>query len=242
MHDLVLLAVGFIVAFIGTMSGGGAGLLALFTLLSFGLPLNAAIATNKVGDLGFFFPALRNLVKAKKVNKQALPPIIVINLAGVTLGTLLVTRLSKQALTAIVVTVLILLIGASFLRSKDALKDRPAKWYWPIVYFGTSISSGALGAGTGILSTMTLMYFRGFNALKAMAHSFFANLFGWSLSVTILLFSGLINYHFAFFLFVGNTFGSHFGSKIAIKRGNGFVRYMITALAICVVLQLLFLY
>lgn len=240
MHELILLGVGFLVAFIGSMSGGGAGLLALFTLLSFGMPLNNAIATNKLGDLGFFFPALRNLIKAKQIQKKALPPIIIVNILGVLAGTFLVTRLNESLLSKLVVVILVLLIGASILRRNDALKERPARWYWPIVYFGTSMSSGALGAGTGILSTMTLMYFRGFNALQAMAHSFFANLFGWSLSATILLLAGLVNYRYAFVLFIGNTIGAHFGSKIAIKKGNGFVRYMIIALALCVLLQLLF--
>ena len=82
MHEILLVVVGFVVAFIGTMSGGGAGLIALFTLLAFGLPINQAIATNKLGDMGFFFPALRNLSKAKQVKKKALPPIILINIAG----------------------------------------------------------------------------------------------------------------------------------------------------------------
>ncbi len=45
MHELILVIIGFIVAFIGTMSGGGAGLLALSTLLYFGLPINQAIAS-----------------------------------------------------------------------------------------------------------------------------------------------------------------------------------------------------
>ncbi len=240
MHELILLGIGFLAAFIGTMSGGGAGLLALFTLLSFGMPLNSAIATNKIGDLGFFLPALRNLIRAKQINKKALPPIIAVNLLGVTAGTFLVAWLNEEILTKFVVVILMLLIFLSIFRKNYALKERPAKWYWPIIYFGTSMSAGALGAGTGILSTMTLMYFRGFKALQAMAHSFFANLFGWSLSAAILLFTDLVNYRYALLLFIGNTVGAHFGSKIAIKRGNGFVRYMIMALAICVVIQLIF--
>jgi len=241
MIELLLLGIGFLVAFIGTMSGGGAGLITLLVLLSLGMPLNNAIATNRVGDLGFFFPALRNLIKAKQIKWKALPPIVFINLLGATVGTFLVAWLDESGLRKLVIAILILLLVSSVLRKEYALKERPARWYWPFVYFATSMSSGALGAGTGILSTMSLMYFRGFNALQSMAHSFFANLFGWSLSITILLFTDLINYRYAIILFVGNTIGAHFGSKIAIKKGNGFVRYMIMILALCVVLQLVFI-
>ena len=75
-----------------------------------------------------------------------------------------------------------------------------------------------------------------------MANWFFANMFGNALGVGILMFSSsLINYRYGFFLLVGNAIGAHFGSKIAIKKGNGFVRFMIMLLAILVVFQLIFL-
>jgi uncharacterized membrane protein YfcA len=240
MHEFLLLIVGFVVAFIGTMSGGGAGLLALSTLLYLGLPINQAIATNKFGDLGFFLPAVRNFVKAKQIKKKALPPIIAINIVGVIIGTFLVARLDTDIFKKLVAVILLVIIISSLMRKNYAVKERPARWYWPFAYFGTSISSGAVGAGTGILSTLILMYFRGFNALQSMAHNFYANTLGSLISVTILLFTGLINYRYAAFLLIGNVIGSHCGSKIAIRKGNGFVRVMIILLAVCVMLQLLF--
>lgn len=240
MHELILLIAGFLAAFVGAMSGGGAGLITLFTLLSFGIPLNAAIATNKLGDFGFFLPALRNFIKAKQINKKSLPMIILVNLAGVTIGTFLIAYLDEKLLTKFVIVILMLLILLSIFRKNDALRERAPKKYWSLVYFGTSITSGALGAGTGILSTITLIYFRGFKALQAMAHSFFANFFGSSLSVTILFFTGLINYKYGIFLLIGNIIGAHFGSRMVIKRGNSFARYMIIVIAVCILLQLLF--
>jgi uncharacterized membrane protein YfcA len=240
MNDLILLGVGFVVAFIGTMSGGGAGLLALFTLLAFGLPINQAIATNKFGDLGFFLPALRNFIKAKQINKKALPAIIAINIVGVTVGTLSIALLNVGIFRKLVAVILVIIIITGLIRKSDALKERPPRWYWPFVYFGTSVSSGAVGAGTGILSTLTLLYFRGFTALHAMANSFYASAISSTLSVSILLFTGLIHWQYGLFLFVGNVIGSHLGSKLAIKKGDGFVRIMIILLAIAVVLQLIF--
>jgi len=220
------------------MSGGGAGLLAVATLLYFGLPINQAIATNKFSDLGFFLPALRNLIKAKQIKKKALPPIIAINISGVIIGTLLVTHLDATIFKKLVAVILAVILVSSLVRRNYALKERPARWYWPFVYFGTSISSGAVGAGTGILSTLTFIYFRGFTALQAMAHCFYANAISSVISVSILLFTGLINYRYAFCLLVGNIIGSHLGSKVAIKKGNKFVRVMIIILAVCVMLQL----
>lgn len=230
---------GFAAAFVGTMSGGGAGLIALFTLLSFGIPLNQAIATNKLGDMGFFFPALRNLTKAKQVKKKALPVIIGINIIGGAAGTFAIAWLNTDVLSKLVAIILVLVIISSLVHRNYATKERSAKPYWPVIYLATTMSSGAVGAGTGILNTMALMHFRGFTALQAMANSFYASLFGWTMSLGILLFTDLINYRFAFFLFIGNVVGAHFGSKIAIKKGNGFVRIMIVLLAVIVAVRLL---
>jgi uncharacterized membrane protein YfcA len=239
-HELILLIVGFVVAFIGTMSGGGAGILALFTLIAFGMPINQAIATNKLGDFGFFLPAVRNFVKAKQIKKKALPAIIIINVVGAGIGTLMIAHFNEATFRKVVAVILVVIIIACLRKKEYALKERPPHWYWPFIYFGTSISAGAVGAGTGILSTLTLMYARGFTALEAMANSFYANVFGSTLSVGILLFTHLINYQYGFFLFIGNVIGSHFGSKLAIKKGNEFVRIMIMLLAVAVVLQLIF--
>jgi hypothetical protein len=241
MHEVLLLVVGFIVAFIGTMSGGGAGLFALSVLLYLGLPINQAIATNKFGDLGFFLPAVRNFTKAKQIKKKALPIIIVINIIGATLGTFLVARFDVNIFKKLVMVILAVIIISCLVRKSYAVKERQPRWYWPFIYFGTSISSGAVGAGTGILSTLTLMYFRGFTALQSMAHSFYASTLGSLISVSILVCTtSLINYRYAFWLLIGNVIGSHLGSKIAIKKGNEFVRIMIIVLAICVMLQLAF--
>lgn len=214
-------------------------MLAVATLLLFGLPVNQAIATNKLGDLGFFFPAVRNFVNAKQINKAALPPIIAVNLLGVVVGTLLIAHLDEDIFRKLVIAILVVIIISNIWKRDYALKERPAKKYWPLMYFGVSISSGAVGAGTGIIGTLTLMYFRGFTALQSMAHSFYANMFGSALSISILIFTSLIDYRYAVFLLIGNLVGSHFGSMIAIKKGNPFVRIMITLVAFGVLVQLI---
>lgn len=84
MQEAVIFIAGFIAAFIGTMSGSGAGILTLATLLQFGFPINQAIATNRFDDLGFFLPALRNFSKAKLIKKRTLPSIVLVNITGVT--------------------------------------------------------------------------------------------------------------------------------------------------------------
>lgn len=200
MHEILLLIVGFLAAFGGTLSGGGGALLSIAALLYLGLPINQAIATNKLSDLGFFLPAIRNFQKAKLIKKGALPPIIAIDLLGAIIGTLLVIHLDTDTFKKIIAGVLIVIIASSLIKKQVATTERPAQAYWPAAYFASAVCSGMLGAGTGLLRTFSLIYARGFTALQAMAHGFYANAVGSTIGVGILLFTDLINYRYAIFL------------------------------------------
>ena len=127
MHELILFIAGFMAAFIGTMSGGGAGVIGLFTLLAFGMPVNQAVATNIFGNLGFFPPAVRNFSKAKQLKKKALPAIIIINLIGVALGTLAITHLDLNILRKFIAAILVLIVIRSLLKKNYATTERPAR-------------------------------------------------------------------------------------------------------------------
>ena len=91
----IVLIAGFLAAFVGSMSGGGAGFISFYPLLFLGLPLNAAIATNKFGDVGFFPPSIRNFSTKKLIKKRIFLPLVIIEFIGVFIGTFLIISLSE---------------------------------------------------------------------------------------------------------------------------------------------------
>src|SRR4051794_27496516 len=106
MEILITFVAGFIAALLGSMGGGGAGFFGLYSLLLLGLPLNTAIATNKLGDIGFFPTSLRNFARQGLIQKKVFLPLLVIEGLGVAAGTLLLIQLSESAIKIIVTLVL----------------------------------------------------------------------------------------------------------------------------------------
>ena len=171
---LELLAVfiaGFTAALVGSMSGGGAGIIQLAALLYIGLPVNSAVATYIFGDAGFYPPALRNFYRAKQIRKQVLPAIIVLNLLATVAGTLLIIRINEDLLARIIALSLIVVLFFIVRDKHTPAKERPPKRIWPLAYFAARFSAAG-GFGNNLLAVLALIYLRGLTALQAVAAGF----------------------------------------------------------------------
>ena len=94
-QEFLSFVAGFLAAFLGSMTGGGAGFIPVALLLSFGFTPKAAIATNAFGDLGFFPLAIANFQKGKYIQRDAIPTILVISAVGTLIGTLLIIYVAE---------------------------------------------------------------------------------------------------------------------------------------------------
>ena len=236
---LVVFGAGFLAALVGSMSGGGAGIIQLSALLYLGLPVNNAVATHIFGDAGFYPAALRNFKRAGQFKKQALPAIISVNLLATVAGTFLIIRIDEDLLAKMIAASLIIILFITAKNKRIMQRERPPRKAWPLVYFAARFSAAG-GFGNNILAVLALVYFRGLTALQAVAAAFLANGLGACLAIGMLLFSGLIDFRLGLVLFVANLIGAQLGSRLAVKRGNRFVRYMIMLMSVGVVIQLLF--
>ncbi|HEY8109078.1 MAG TPA: hypothetical protein VIF43_03655, partial [Patescibacteria group bacterium] len=105
--DLLLVFIGgFLAALFGSMAGGGAAFFGLYALLFLGLPLNAAIATNSFGSLGFFMTSIRNFFNQGLVNKSIIITLLALQGIGVAIGTFLLIQLSGLAIKVIVTLII----------------------------------------------------------------------------------------------------------------------------------------
>ena len=237
---VVVFGAGFLAALVGSMSGGGVGIIQLAGLLVVGLPINSAIATHIFADTGFYPPALRNFQRAGQLKRKVWQPIVAINLLATAGGTLIIINLNEDLLAKIVAASLVVVLALTFRDRQASLASRPARKSWPIVYF-TARFSAAGGFGNNLLGVLALVYFRGLTTLQAVANAFLANGLSSLLALAMLASTGLIDFRLGLVGFVANMIGSQIGSRIAISRGAGFVRHMIGLVAVFVIVQLLFL-
>ncbi len=222
---------GFGAALLGTMGGGGAGFIALYPLLFVGLPLNAALATFRFGDLGFSPAALYNFSRAGLMKRRLILPLLFLEGAGAILGTILIIRLPDATIRYLLTIVLVPMTIFVLWHGSIVKRGKPSIWWQPVYFLG-SLSSASLQVGS-FIGMFALMELRKVPSLEAAANRF-AVVFPFEIiSVCLLMsFSGLIDLRLGIPLFAGNLFGAYFGSRIAIKGGNEFVRYMFVGLMI----------
>ena len=240
MIDIVIVFLGaFAAAFLGSMSGGGAGFVSFFALLMVGVPAPMAIGTNKIGDLGFFLPAIYNYSKTKYIVKDALKVMIGLGIVGGILGSLITISLNEEVLNLSLSVIIICFVGFLLWKNKVGLEEgEPNKWWTPS-YFLSSIYSGFVGMGSGAISVFLLCMLRKMTFLQACATNFSANLVIALVSIPAFIYAELIRWDFVLYLFIGNIIGAYFGSKIAIKKGNNFIRTLLICVMVITAIRLL---
>lgn len=141
---------------------------------------------------------------ASLVKAEVLKPIILILMAGIAVYTFSNKTLGqneKPALSAKYLTTYAILIGSL------------AGFY-----------NGFVGPGTGSLLVFGFVSVIGFGFLKASATSKIVNVISDIASLVFFIWQGYVQFKIAVPMMICNIVGSFFGSRMAILKGNGFVR------------------
>jgi hypothetical protein len=232
MELLIIFVGGFLAALFGSMAGGGAGFFGLYPLLFLGLPLNTAIATNAFGSLGFLITSIRNFALDGLVKKKIFLPLLPIQGVGIVVGTYLLINLNGFAIK---LAVSLVILPAFVLLAFWKPKSRKVNPSWKFCYIFYAVYSGLIGTGSGSLRTFILITLRKITPLKASANGFLATLPFSLLAVGALIYAGLVDIRLGVPLLAGNLIGAHFGSNIAIRKGNSFIRKMLLAMMLLTV-------
>jgi len=163
-------------------------------------------------------------------------------LAGSWAGAYLLTLVSPQYLRQALPALLIGLLGYTLwnkqLGQTHAPRFAPRKQAVYMAVIGAVIGfyDGFFGPGTGSFLVFLLVKVLGFDFLQASAHSKVLNLFSNLAAVVLLASQGHVWWQVGIPLALANVAGSLLGSRMALKHGTVFVRWLfmlvVTALAI----------
>jgi len=234
MLDITLIFVGgFFAAFFGAMGGGGAGFLGFLPFLLLGYPVHVALGTYRVTDLGLFATSLYNFHRAKKIIWQSIVPLVSLALIAGLIGSRLVIAIDPRPLKILMIAAMTGIFLFLLLRPQLGIIRREiAHRAWMPVYFGVSLYGGMIGVGGGPLGVATLCVLRGFTFLEAAATHFFGNTFVALATVGVFAWYGYIEWQLAAYGFLGNLIGGYIGSHVALRRGNGFMRYVLLSIVL----------
>ena len=228
---IVIIAIGVVAGIINTLAAGGS-LLTLPVLMAFGLSPNMANGTNRIAIF------LQNVVGVSSFHQKKIMdfpsgfrvgiPAALGAIAGAFIAVNLRDEVMKLAIAGVMVVVffLILLKPNRWIHSHESYPPVPY-WVQVIIFFCVGIYGGFIQAGVGFFLLTGLVLGSGYELLKANALKLFVILLYTPVALLIFFLSGDVHLWMGLLLAVGNMAGAWIGTKIAVKWGAVFIRYVV---------------
>ncbi|PNZ29763.1 hypothetical protein CD122_01625 [Staphylococcus rostri] len=227
---LVIIAFGFLAAFIDAVVGGG-GLISIPALLAIGLPPATALGTNKLASaFGSLTSALRYLRSGKvdlKIVAKLFPLSFVASICGAILAVYLPAELLKPLVIVILTCVLIYTVMKKdwgSIRTYQRLSlTKLILFVGVIVLIG--FYDGFLGGGTGSFLMFAFLII-GFDFLSAAGNAKVLN-FAFNFGALLLfIYLGHVNFVIGLSMAASMIVGSYVGAWFALKYGVGYVKVL----------------
>ncbi len=239
---LLVFSVGLIAGFINVNAGGGSTL-TLPALIFIGLDGALANGTNRIGILIQNITALIKLKKEKYSQAALSLKMALFTLPGVIIGAILAVNISNETFKTLLGIILIGVVISMLIPRKQiehdnsARKNIPPKVY--LALFGIGFYGGFVQAGVGFLLIATLYYLMHFNLIYVNMHKMFIITIYTIPALIIFILSGNVNWIYGLTLALGNSIGGWWGIKLAIKKGEKFIKIILIAAVLIMSLKLL---
>jgi uncharacterized protein len=228
---LSLMFLAFTAGFIDSVVGGG-GLIQLPALLVFlpNSPLPDLFGTNKIAALSGTSVAAYQYSKRVKYNFKLLLIVAFFAFVASNLGARSLSYINTNTLKPVILIILVLIAVYTFIK-KDlgaiqtkTLSFGKQAFYGSILGFAVGFYDGFFGPGTGSFFVLGFVMLLGFEFLTASAYSKVINCVTNISALVVFIRQGNFILGLALLMAVFNIIGSIVGSRLALKKGNGFIR------------------
>jgi len=228
---ILLCLAAFVAGFIDAIVGGG-GLIQtpVGLILLPNLPVSTVVGTLKVPAFsGTSFAAYQYLKKVD-MNWKLLAIMMILAFPSAFLGSTLLTYVSNDFMKPLLLVVLSFLVIYTYAQKnfgQHIVKNHSVGtqvFYAVLISFVVGFYDGFIGPGTGSFLVLAFIALMGFDFLHASANAKMVNLatnFG---SICLFFLKGKIIWAVAIPMALCNAFGGWIGAKLAISKGNKFIR------------------
>lgn len=220
---IVLIGAGILTGFINVFAGGGS-LITMPLLVLLGLPVSVANGTNKLGLIFGGAAGATSFIKRGEINFKEVLVIVPFSLIGVFIGTKLSIDISDSIYTMILSVVMVLVLIVILLKPQRFLKvgDGSVSLKKLIISFTLiGFYAGFIQIGMGYLVITSLSLATNYSLLKITAYKVvIAGFIFVSISASIFIFYGRVNFLYGILLGTGNALGAYIASNLAIKNGE----------------------
>jgi uncharacterized protein len=244
MYMLLLLCLAaFAAGFVDAIVGGG-GLIqtpASLVILS-SHPVASVIATVKLPSFSGTAFAARQYLKEVTINWKLVAFICSISFFAAFAGSQLLTQVSNKFMKPVFLVVLTAVAIYTFSnknfgqRTKTVVKKN--EWQKAAaISLVIGFYDGFIGPGAGSFFILAFVALLGYDFLHASANAKLANMATNLGSLTLFIFRGKILWSFAIPMAVSNALGGIIGARLAINRGNKFIRVFFLFVVIATLLR-----
>lgn len=242
-QTLLLILLGICSGFINMFAGGGSMLVVPF-LIFLGLPANVANATNRVAIL------LQNLVSTATFRQRKVLDfrtdykLLIPTTLGSIAGAFTAVDIHEDILQKVIGGLLVILFFMILLDPNTWVKANAdkAKAKNPVIrfliFFGIGFYGGFIQIGVGFFMLAGLVLGCGFDLLKANALKIVLILIYTVIALVIFMGYGLIDWRTGLILSCGNMLGAWIGTRLSVKWGAKYIRYILLLALIVVALKL----
>ena len=231
-QDLLLLCfVSFCAGFIDAIVGGG-GLLqtpAMLIILP-QYPIATLLGTTKIPSFSGTAFAAYKYSRNVKIDWKLLLPIMATAFSGAMLGAYCITLVSSDGIKPVILFLLVGIAIYTYSQKNFGLhQEKDLSFTRQLIIgltFGFAIGfyDGLIGPGTGTFFVLAFISFLGNDFLRSSANAKYLNM-GTNIAAMIYFAqSGHILYEYAIPMAVFNLCGSFLGIKLALLKGNKFIR------------------
>lgn len=228
----IVFVAGLVSGFINTFAGSATAInYFLFSML--GIPLSVANGTVRLGVLMQAFATSINFYRKGKLDiTKGLfisIPLTLGSIAGAEIAVNIDISVFEKLIGLVLLLLLFLLFYDSdrWIKGKAILTTHKVKFWHFIIYTLIGVYGGFIHIGAGIFLTAAFVWISGYDLVKAAAMKLFVVLIYTPFVFAVFASNNQVEYLIGFVTGLGNLIGGLIASNLAIKKGSGFVRYML---------------
>lgn len=239
----LLVAAGFVAGFVNTLAGSGS-LVTLPALIFLGLPAGVANGTNRVAILMQNVAAVGSFRSQKVFRLGEGLPLALPAVLGAFVGARIAVELDEETMRQAIGVVMLLMAANVALKPKRWLTPRAgeAPKTGPLAMIGlffAGMYGGFIQAGVGFFLLACLVLGAGLDLLKANAVKVLIALSFNLVALPVFFLHGQVDWKLGFVVGIGNALGALVATRLAVRRGVGFLRWFLLAVALAAGVALL---
>mgnify|MGYP001820336915 CR=1 FL=1 len=237
---LLLLAAGTVAGFVNTVAGGGS-VVTLPVLVEI-VGASVANGTNRIAILMQSLAAVAGYQRGKAVPWHAVWPLIPPMMLGAVSGAYVATTIPSDAMRRVFAFVVVLVAVLVFVKPSRWIGETGPRlhqpWRW-LVFLAAGFYGGFVQAGAGFLMLAGLVLGGGLGLVRANAAKVALILLYTPLVLVLFAFADQVDLAVGLTLGVGNMTGAWISAHLAVRKGAGWIRWVLILAAVAAAIRML---